>query len=323
MSTLTKEIFISYSRHDIEVAKEIKADIEQTTGVECWMDLDCIDCGDKYEDIIVKAIDEAKIVIFFLSEHSMQSEWTKDEVRYALRTDKKVIPVCIDGTQLSGWYKLKLGGIDTVDYADPLHRTKFMRNICKWTDRPVPPGLLGDEDEGETGSKGGGITAPKSRDIQQTAFYTFVGIQTLVFGVILEAVVSMFFFGLLTMPEGQWAFRYNVALAICLGLTMYATWSLFQKKRIAYAFLCVLDILEFVFLCGLARRITVFAQQSHHTFHAYPYTLLDSLGSFIVTYGDVTTVLLLIFTLGTLHIGTLSSVLFIKYPGRSMWSRMK
>lgn len=325
MSTPTKDIFISYSRHDLEVAKGIKDDIERTTGVECWMDLDCIECGDNYDKIIVKAIDEAKIVIFFLSEHSMQSKWTEEEVRYALDTNKKVIPVCIDGTQLSGWYKLKLGGIDTVDYANPLHRTKFMRSICRWTGQTVVEG--GEEEGGngkeQGGTKSGGGPTPKSRDVQKIIFNSFVGVQTLVYGGILASVVSLFFFGLITMPEGQWAHRYNVALTICLVGTMYATWCLFQKKRVAYYALCALDVLEIIFLCTLARRITAYALQDHWTYTNYPYDLLDNLGRFIWTYGDVPAILFLLAILGTLHIGVMSFVIFEKFNGRSMWSLMK
>lgn len=136
MNTATQEIFISYSRRDMELARRIKDSIEEVTGVNCWMDLDCIECGEKYEDVIVKAIDAAKVVVFFLSANSMQSEWTKEEVRYAMKTGKKVIPVCIDNCELRGWYLLKLSGLDIVDYSNTPQRHKLMQNICKWTGRP-------------------------------------------------------------------------------------------------------------------------------------------------------------------------------------------
>lgn len=308
MSHLEKKVFISHSSADAKISDSLYRFLEQN-GVGCWLDTHDLTPGIPYAKGIMQGLQACEAMVILISAKSIESSDVLNEIDQAHAAGKILFPVFIEEVELPYDFRYYLARRQWITAYDD--RQKAFDDLLAAL---VNLGV----DHSETGPG-----PSKSRGIQQKAFYTFVGIQTLVFGVILEAVVSMFFFGLLTMPEGQWAFRYNVALAICLGLTMYATWNLFQKKRIAYAFLCVLDILEFVFLCGLARRITVFALQSHHTFHTYPYALLDDLGRFIVTYGDVTTVLLLIFTLGALHIGTLSSVLFIKYPGRSMWSRMK
>lgn len=39
------DIFIRYSRHDLENVKEVMAGIEQSTTARCWMDLDGIEGG--------------------------------------------------------------------------------------------------------------------------------------------------------------------------------------------------------------------------------------------------------------------------------------
>ena len=36
------DVFISYSRANLEKVKSIKAEIERSTGVRCWMDLEGI-----------------------------------------------------------------------------------------------------------------------------------------------------------------------------------------------------------------------------------------------------------------------------------------
>ena len=48
----------------------IKEEIEQATFAKCWMDLDGIsyDSPD-FADVIVKAIDDAPVFVFMLSEH--------------------------------------------------------------------------------------------------------------------------------------------------------------------------------------------------------------------------------------------------------------
>lgn len=39
------DIFIRYSRHDLENVKEVMAGIEQSTTARCWMYLDGIESG--------------------------------------------------------------------------------------------------------------------------------------------------------------------------------------------------------------------------------------------------------------------------------------
>ena len=39
-------VFISYSRKDLELVKKIKAEIDRLVGIDCWMDLDGIESGE-------------------------------------------------------------------------------------------------------------------------------------------------------------------------------------------------------------------------------------------------------------------------------------
>lgn len=39
------DVFISYCRKDLELVKEIKAEIDRQVGIDCWMDLDGIESG--------------------------------------------------------------------------------------------------------------------------------------------------------------------------------------------------------------------------------------------------------------------------------------
>lgn len=78
------KIFISYSRKDSEKVEAIKKEIEQATGVECWMDMEGIsyDSPD-FVDVIVKAIDNAPVFLFMLSEHSQKSRIARGEITLA------------------------------------------------------------------------------------------------------------------------------------------------------------------------------------------------------------------------------------------------
>jgi hypothetical protein len=43
------DVFISYSRKDLELVKEIKAEIDCLVGIDCWMDLDVIESDKQFE----------------------------------------------------------------------------------------------------------------------------------------------------------------------------------------------------------------------------------------------------------------------------------
>lgn len=42
---MQRDIFISYSRKDIDLVKQIKGEIEKSIGVQCWMDITGIESG--------------------------------------------------------------------------------------------------------------------------------------------------------------------------------------------------------------------------------------------------------------------------------------
>lgn len=132
METNEYDIFISYSRKDFQMAKKMKKDIEKSTDAVCWMDMEGIESGAQFEDIIVTAIDKSKMILFLLSENSMQSKWVKDEIRYAYETGKKVVPANIDGCTPTGWFLFKFGGRDVIDCSNEIQRNKMMENIKLW-----------------------------------------------------------------------------------------------------------------------------------------------------------------------------------------------
>ena len=128
------DVFISYSRKDFE---EVSAIIEKIKaalpGLSYWFDIDGIESGDEFEDKIISAIDNSSYVLFALSENSIGSQWTKDEVMYAKNTDKKVIPVLLKGARMKGWFLFKFGRVDCIDSTNQLQMDKLMRNLSDWT----------------------------------------------------------------------------------------------------------------------------------------------------------------------------------------------
>lgn len=127
-----KKVFVSYSRRDIEIVKELISNLRSKLGDVFWIDLKGIESGDEFEDVIVDAIDNCEILLFMHSENSIKSEWAKKEVRYASSESKKVVPLLIDENQLKGWYKFNYGGTDFIDAKVDTQIEKLIRDLASW-----------------------------------------------------------------------------------------------------------------------------------------------------------------------------------------------
>ena len=127
------DIFISYSRKDFDEVSSILEFLKTSIpGLTYWFDIDGIESGDEFEDKIISAIDNSAYVLFALSENSISSAWTKDEVMYAKNTDKKVIPLLLKGAEMKGWFLFKFGRIDCIDSTNSLQMEKLIQNMSSW-----------------------------------------------------------------------------------------------------------------------------------------------------------------------------------------------
>ena len=125
-------LFISYSRQDLQQVEPFVKMIEQRANVKCWIDWNGIESGEQFEDVIVSAIDSVDVVLFFISENSMNSTYAKMEVNYAYNIEKKVVPIVLDGGKLRGWFLFKFGSVDFIDINNQQQCDKLIRNLQAW-----------------------------------------------------------------------------------------------------------------------------------------------------------------------------------------------
>ncbi len=95
-----KDIFISYSRKDVEIVKAIYEWLERA-GYKCWLDVDGMFSGVSYKKVIVDAIKRSKVLLFMSSENSNKSRNVVNEVSIAVEYGKKIIPVRLDMSSYS------------------------------------------------------------------------------------------------------------------------------------------------------------------------------------------------------------------------------
>lgn len=128
----SKPIFISYSRIDKNTVFPFVRRIEQELNTICWIDSEGIEGGSQFEEVIVNAIDESKVVLFMLSDSSINSMWTRREVFYAEDEGKKIVPIVIDGKGLRKWFKFHFGNVDYIDIQDEEQCDKLLNNLASW-----------------------------------------------------------------------------------------------------------------------------------------------------------------------------------------------
>ena len=91
------DIFISYKREEQSTAKKL-ADALQKRGWTVWWDPE-IRAGERFDDVIEKALIESKCVVVLWSKLSVESQNVKDEATYALNRDK-LVPILIEEVNL-------------------------------------------------------------------------------------------------------------------------------------------------------------------------------------------------------------------------------
>lgn len=128
----TFPIFVSYTRADKDIVFPFVERIEKELNVNCWIDLEGIESGEQFEDVIIHAIDSSRIVLFMLSDNALQSSWTKREVYYAEGEGKRIVPVVIDGKGLRGWFKFHFGNVDFIDITASDNYLKLISNLHSW-----------------------------------------------------------------------------------------------------------------------------------------------------------------------------------------------
>lgn len=132
MDTTKYDVFISYSRKDLELVKDIKKEIDRLVGIDCWMDLDGIESGEQFEDVIINAICKCDTILFMMSANSMQSEWALDELDFAKHEKKRIVLVSIDKSEMAGKFYFRYHKYDTITWNNQPQREKLIRNLKSW-----------------------------------------------------------------------------------------------------------------------------------------------------------------------------------------------
>jgi len=130
MIMMKYDVFISYSRKDAALVNIFVQRLE-TEGLRVWIDRDGVESGDAFKKVIVNAIKESAIFVFFSSESSNRSPWTTKEVSIAVHYGKPIIPIRLDKSVYSEDIEFDLVNLDYIDYSEEEMRQLMMDKLIR------------------------------------------------------------------------------------------------------------------------------------------------------------------------------------------------
>ncbi|MCI0551775.1 MAG: toll/interleukin-1 receptor domain-containing protein [Anaerolineae bacterium] len=131
-----QQIFISYSRKDIDFARKLAGDLEKA-GYDVWWDLTDLRGGDDWVKTIPAAIASSQHVIVVLTPDSIESEWVRKEYTQALSLRKKIIPILLKATSVP----FALNTINFVNFASGEYADRFKELLSALGFTGQPPAV--------------------------------------------------------------------------------------------------------------------------------------------------------------------------------------
>ena len=125
------DVFISYSRKDIEIAEQISKKLI-SAGNMVWMDTGGIQTGAQFQEVITDAIKASGVFILIASENSYNSQWVSRELNYAYNLGKRIIPIIIDKAKMPPSFEFILRTINWLDFTNNEYRELALKKLPEW-----------------------------------------------------------------------------------------------------------------------------------------------------------------------------------------------
>ena len=95
-SAQAASVFLSYSRADRKVARDVIAVLEDA-GYKVWWD-GLLGGGERFSHTIGAALEDAEAVVVLWSPTSIDSRWVQDEASHGAR-EKRLVPISVAGAR--------------------------------------------------------------------------------------------------------------------------------------------------------------------------------------------------------------------------------
>lgn len=124
-----QDIFISYSRQDIEVVDKICKHLE-ANGITYFRDIFDIAISNIFPQTLADGILSSKLVLFIASQHSFASNYTSKEVTFAYQNHITILPLAVDDTPMPTRYSFMFSDVQCLSLTTT-HIQRLMEDIKK------------------------------------------------------------------------------------------------------------------------------------------------------------------------------------------------
>lgn len=107
------QIFVSYSRRDINIVQKLALDLEES-GYDVWWDVSDLKGGDSWARTIEAALRASKYCLIVLSPDSIESIWVEKEYTFAIAQRLKIIPILFKSCQIP----MALANLHYIDFRE-------------------------------------------------------------------------------------------------------------------------------------------------------------------------------------------------------------
>ncbi len=99
-NNLMTQVFLSHAEEDIAVTEKIRTTLIRQ-GLTVWTNRTDIKTGTEFQEVINRGIEEADNLVYLISPNSLKSQYCQQEIAYASKLNKHIIPLLIESTDLA------------------------------------------------------------------------------------------------------------------------------------------------------------------------------------------------------------------------------
>ncbi|MEG5205120.1 TIR domain-containing protein, partial [Microcoleus sp. AT13-A6] len=123
-NNLMTQVFISYSERDRETMEKIRNSLRRES-LTVWTNTTDIQTGEDFQSAIDRGIEQTDNLVYLLSPDSVESEYVRKEIEYAVLLQKRIIPVLVRSTPPDS-LPLALQGVQYIDLTDNVEEDDYV-----------------------------------------------------------------------------------------------------------------------------------------------------------------------------------------------------